>query len=244
MAPEGVDRLVVPSPYAEGTLHPTALKANPVAQLVDLDTVLDAASAIVLKDGFESASLREIAAHARITEEQLLQLFASPGQLFVSLLNREYRGMFMVIVDHIDRDPLGGLLSHIYRHTIGAIYERPLARLLYLTDPVALNTIMRESHSFDYMPQLGVRSDFIDRMKDAGMVRHDIDSASLAAVVTAVSAGAALTAPHEEIDHLINGLALMLERSVDTDAVDTRSGKSAFVEYATRLASRDRGRPR
>ncbi len=207
-----------------------------MAQPVDVDAVLDAASAIVLSDGFESANLRAIAAGARITEEELLELFPSPGQLFVALLNREYGGMFRVIIDHMDRDPLGGRLSHIYRHTLGALHERPLARLLYLTDPVALNTIMREAYGFDYMPQLGVRAEFIDMMKRAGMVRDDVDSESLSALITAVSAGAALTAPHEQLDHLVAGLATVLERSADTDAVDTSPGKTAFIEYATGLA--------
>jgi AcrR family transcriptional regulator len=209
-----------------------------VAQPADVDAVLDAASAIILNDGFESAGLRTIAARAHITEEELLQLFSSPGQLFVSMLNREYSGIYRVIVDHVDRDPLGGLLSHIYRHTIGAVYERPLARLLYLTDPVALNTILREAYGFEYMPRFGVRAEFIDVMKDAGMVRHDVDSPALSAVITAVSAGAALTAPHEELDHLIDGLAQLLERSADTDVTDTAPGKTAFVEYAIRLSRR------
>jgi AcrR family transcriptional regulator len=207
-----------------------------VAQPVDVDVVLDAASAIVLSDGFESADLRAIAARADITDEQLLELFPSAGQLFVALLNREYAGMFRVIIDHMDRDPLGGRLSHIYRHTLGAVHERPLARLLYLTDPIALNTIMREAYGFEYMPQLGVRAEFIDKMKEAGMVRHDVDSASLSALITAVSAGAALTAPHEQLDHLVGGLATVLERSADTDAMDTAPGKTAFIEYATGLA--------
>ncbi|MEO6116933.1 MAG: hypothetical protein ABIP33_11160 [Pseudolysinimonas sp.] len=206
-----------------------------MAQTVDVDVVLDAAHSIVLNDGFESANLRRIAERALISEEQLLDLFHSPGQLYVSLLNREYAAMFKVIVDHMDRDPQGGLLSHIYRHTLGAMHERPLARMLYLTDPVALNSIMREAYGFDYMPQLGVRAEFIDMMKRAGMVRHDVDSPSLSALITAVSAGAALTAPHEELDHLIGGLTIVLERSADTDAVDTTAGKAAFIEYATGL---------
>jgi AcrR family transcriptional regulator len=207
-----------------------------VAQPVDVDAVLDAASAIVLSDGFESANLRAIAARADITDEQLVELFPSAGQLFVAMLNREYAAMFRVIIDHMDRDPLGGRLSHIYRHTLGAVHERPLARLLYLTDPVALNTIMREAYGFDYMPRLGPRAEFIDMMKEVGMVRRDVDSASMSALITAVSAGAALTAPHDQLDHLVGGLATVLERSADTDAVDTAPGKTAFIEYATGLA--------
>lgn len=207
-----------------------------MAQPVDVEPVLDAAAEIVVDDGFESANLRRIAARAGITEEQLLEVFHSPGQLFVSLFNREYSGIFRMIVDHMDRDPLGGLLSHIYRHTLGAVHERPLARALYLTDPIALNTIMREAYGFEYMPRLGVRAEFIDMMKQAGMVRDDIDSVALSAVITAVAAGAALTAPHEELDHLINGFATVLERSADTDAVDTSPGKTAFVDYAAGIA--------
>lgn len=204
---------------------------------VDADAVLDAATKIVLDDGFESANLRAIAAKARITEEELLQLFSSTGQLFAAMLNREYSGIFRVIVDHMDRDPLGGLLSHIYRHTIGAVHERPLARALYLTDPIALNTIIRAAYGFDYMPQMGVRAEFIDMMKDAGMVRNDIDSASLSAVLASVVAGASLTSPHEELDRIIQGLAVMLERSADTDACDTTPGKLAFLRYASSLVN-------
>jgi AcrR family transcriptional regulator len=207
-----------------------------VAQPVDIDVVLDAASAIVLNDGFDSASLRAIAERSGIGETELLRLFNSPGQLFVAMLNREYRNVFHRIVDHMDRDPLGGLLSHIYGHTIGAIHESELARALYLTDPSGLNRIMREAYGFDYMPQIGVRSEFIDMMKDAGMVRHDIDSQSLSAVIAAVSAGAALMAPHAELDHLINGLTVMLHRTADTDVVDTTAGKRVFMEYASGLA--------
>ncbi len=202
---------------------------------VDADAVLDAATKVVLDDGFESANLRTIAAKARITEEELLQLFSSAGELFVAMLNREYSGIFRVIVDHMDRDPLGGRLSHIYRHTIGAVHERPLARALYLTDPIALNTIIRAAYGFDYMPQMGVRAEFIDMMKDAGMVRNDIDSVSLSAVLASVVAGASLTSPHEELDRIIQGLAVMLERSADTDACDTTPGKLAFLCYASSL---------
>ncbi|CAN5421829.1 hypothetical protein BH10ACT6_BH10ACT6_04000 [soil metagenome] len=208
-----------------------------MAHPADVDTVLDAATEIVLDDGFESANMRAIAAKARITEEELLQLFGSTGQLFTALLNREYAGILRVIVDHTERDPLGGLLSHIYRHAIGAVHERPLARALYLTDPLALNTIMRAADGFDYMPELGPRAEFVDMMKDAGMVRHDIDSASLAALLAAVVAGASLTAPHQELDHIVNGLTVMLERSVDTYARDTSRGKHAFMLYVSGLGS-------
>jgi AcrR family transcriptional regulator len=208
-----------------------------VAQPVDVDRVLDAAAEIVIHGGFTSATLEAIASRAQVGEHEMLELFTSTEELFVSMLNREYAGIFRVIVDHMDRDPLGGRLSHIYRHTIGAVHERPLARALYLTDPVALNSILRAAYGFDYVPRLQARAGFIDMMKDAGMVRPDIDSASLAAVIASVMAGVALTAPHEELDRVIEGLAVMLERSADTDAADTTPGKLVYMNFASSLVS-------
>ncbi|MBW4033636.1 MAG: TetR/AcrR family transcriptional regulator [Acidobacteria bacterium] len=207
-----------------------------MAQPVDVERVLDAAAEIVVHRGFTSATLPAIASRARLSEYEVLELFPSTERLFVAMLNREYAGIFRVILDHMDRDPLGGRLSHIYRHTIGAVHERPLARALYLTDPVALNSILRAAYGFDYIPKLHVRAGFIDMMKDAGMVRHDIDSASLASVIASVMAGVSLTAPHEELDRVIQGLAVMLERSADTDAADTAPGKLVFMNFTSSMA--------
>ena len=164
-------------------LHPRPTahqKANPVAQHVDVDLVLDAAARSCSK----TVSSRRTCAPSPPRPDH--RGAVAPALPLVwpavrGLLNREYAGIFRMIVDHMDRDPLGGLLSHIYRHTLGAVHERPLARALYLTDPVALNTIMREAYGFDYMPRMGARAEFIDMMKEVGMVRHDIDSASLSA---------------------------------------------------------------
>ena len=152
------------------------------------------------------------------------------------MLAREYQGMFRVIADSIDRDPLGGLLSRIYRYLLVAVHERPLARFLYLSDSDALSTIMRSAQGIAPLPTLAVDAAFIDRMQEVGMVRRDVDPEWVSAVVTAACAGAAVTAPHRGLDHLIDGLVLLLERGVDTDATDTTAGKLAFVDYALSLA--------
>lgn len=207
----------------------------------DIEVVLDAASDLVTEDGFDAASLPRIAQRAGVTEEQIFTLFPALQDLFVSMLNREYGLMFRVIIDNIERDPRGGLVSSIYRYTLTAVYERPLARALYLMDRDGLNTIMRSAHGFSYVPQLGVRAAFIERMREAGMVREDVSAAHISAVLSAVSAGAALTAPHSDLDSVTEGLVFLLGRAVDADVTDTAPGKAAFIEYASSLAT-DLGR--
>ncbi|MEO8094919.1 MAG: hypothetical protein ABI632_08300 [Pseudolysinimonas sp.] len=214
---------------------PSSAEHQPETPL-DIDDVLDAAADAFVNDGLDTVSFRWLAATLVVDESDIEQLFESVEQLLVGMLNREYAAMFRAIVDNIERDPLGGRLSRIYRYVLSAVYERPLARALYLMDRDGLNRIMRATHGFTYVPQLSIRSDFIDQMKGAGAVRADVDSVAVSAVISAVSAGTALLAPHDELGEVIDGLAQLLERGVDTDDPDTSRGKAEFISYAMGLA--------
>lgn len=206
---------------------------------LDIDDVLDAASDVFVNDGFDAMSFRHIARVLDVDEVELTDLFESLEILLVSMLNREYAGMFHAIVDDIERDPLGGRLSRIYRYVLSAVYERPLARSLYLMDRDGLHRIMRATHGFAYIPQLSIRAEFIDRMKAAGAVRPDVDSGAISAVISAVSAGTALLAPEQPLSDVVDGLVQLLERGVDTDDPDTMRGKAEFFAYASNLAGGD-----
>jgi AcrR family transcriptional regulator len=204
-----------------------------------LNELLDAASHLVTEDGFDAVSITRIAAQAEVSEDQVLAHFGSLEDLFVALLNREFSVLGTDILDDIDRDPRGGLLSHIYRYVLTGVYERPLVRALYLADRDGLNTIMRSTHGFNFVPDFGIRAAFIERMKEVGMVRPEVDATRLSAVLSAVSAGAALTAPHSQLDLVNEGLFHLLDCAVDAEVEDTSPGKAAFVEYAMSLATRD-----
>lgn len=203
-----------------------------------LDDVLDAAAHLVVEDGFDAVSIPAIAANADVDPDAIIEAYTSLDHLLVAMLNREYSRMWHTIVGDVERDPRGGLLSHIYRYTLTGVYERPLAKALYLADRDGLNRIMRSSHGFSYIPQVGVRSSFIETMKQAGMVRPEVDAERLSAVLSAVAAGAALTSPHgSQLDLVTEGLVALLVSGVDADVVDTTPGKRVFIEYGTGLAA-------
>ncbi len=203
------------------------------------DELLDAASHLVIEDGFDAISIPRIAHQANVSPDDVLARFGSLEDLLVAMLNREFTALWTALLDDLERDPRGGLLSRIYRYTLPAIYERPLVRALYLADRDGLNTIMRSTHGFTYVPAVGTRGEFIRRMQEVGMVRPDVDADDLAAVLSAVSAGAALTAPHDQLDDVNEGLFELLIRGVDADVDDTSPGKAAFVEYALSLVRAD-----
>ncbi len=202
---------------------------------LNVDQLLDAASDIVLSGGFQGSTIETLAKRAGVTPSEILALFDSLDDVYVSMLNREFSMMYSVILDNVERDPLGGLLSRLWFYTLSSVYERPLARALYTTDRSTLNAIMRHAHGFNYIPSVESRSVMIEEMQRAGTVRRDIDAPMLSNFLTTYAAGLALTAPHGDLDLMIRGVCELLRRGVDADVSDTEPGKRAYYDYATRL---------
>ncbi|HEY5230834.1 MAG TPA: TetR family transcriptional regulator [Galbitalea sp.] len=201
--------------------------------------VLDAASEIIANGGFETLTLESLAAAVGISADALIERFGSLEEALVLMLNREFTGIYFSMVDHIERDPEGGRLSRIYYYTLSAVYERPLARVLYTIDREAMNSIMRSANSFRYVPGVGIRADLIETMQRVGMVRRDVDAGTVSHMLTIFSAGLALTAPHEDLDRIVRGVTDLLAQVVDEEnIVDTAPGKAAFFDWALSLSTK------
>ena len=205
-----------------------------------VDAVLDAAADLITNDGYSAVTLPSIASRAGIPIEQVSDTFPSANDAMVAMLNREFQGMYGNIVENIERDPRGGLLSRMYTYILSSVYERPLAKTLFVIDREALNSIMRNAHSFVYVPNVGIRSELIEGLQAAGMVRPDVDARVISSVLSACSAGMALTAPHNDLDLIIDGLSTLISRGVDADVDDTTAGKAVFYDWATSLVARSK----
>lgn len=199
--------------------------------------ILDAAATIIVRDGLDAATAEAIANEAHTTIAGITSIFGSVEDALVTMLNREFTAMYLAIVDQIERDPRGGLLSRIYLYTFSTVYERPLAKTLYTADRDALNRLMRTANSFGYVPGVGIRADFIESMQAAGMVRRDVDAAMVSNMLTIFSAGLALTAPHENLDLIVRSVTDLLAKAVDVPATDTVPGKRAYYAWAAGLSA-------
>ena len=200
--------------------------------------VLDVASEIVAGGGFDTLTFELLAERAETSVDSLIEMFGSLQQALVLMLNREFTGIYVSMVDDIERDPDGGKLSRIYYYSLAAVYERPLARTLYTVDREAMNSIMRSANSFGYIPGVGIRADLIETMQRVGMVRRDVDAGTVSHMLTIFSAGLALTAPHEDLDRIVRGVVDLLAQVVDEEGVeDSSPGKAAFFEWALNLAN-------
>lgn len=203
--------------------------------VTNVDTILDSAADLIVHDGYGAVTFSAIASRCDCTHDQISAMFDTPNDVLVSMLNREFGRMYASIVDHVERDPRGGLLSRMYTYILASVYERPLARTLFVIDRDALNQIMRNANGFVYMPNVGVRSDLIEGLQRVGMVRPDVDARMVSSVLSVCSAGLAITAPHDDLDITIRGIADLLHRGVDEDVTDTSAGKTVFYDWATSL---------
>lgn len=202
-----------------------------------VDAILDAAADLITNDGYAAVTPASLASRSGVPVDQVIEAFPTANDALVAMLNREFQGMYRNIVENIERDPRGGLLSRMYTYILSSVYERPLAKTLFVIDREALNSIMRNAHSFVYVPNVGVRSELIEALQEAGMVRADADARMVSSVLSACSAGLALTAPHDDLDLIIDGLATLISRGVDADVTDTTPGKAVFYNWATSLAT-------
>lgn len=200
------------------------------------DDVLDAAAAIVVGDGADALGYARIAQHLDVTFDDVTALYPLFEELLAALLTRETGDLARIIADNVDRDPRGGLPSRIFGYALGAVYEHPVARALYLADPGGLERIMRAIDGVAPVPDLTIHPELLPALQRAGMVRLDVDAHAIAAVVSVLGSGIAMSAPGQQLDAVASGLVSMLERGVDADVTDTTPGKLVFARYAATLA--------
>ncbi len=200
------------------------------------EQILDAASAIVIGDGIATLQYTTLAQRLETDEEAVRHIFPVFENLLAALLTRETQLLLHGVADNVERDPRGGLPSRIFGYALVAVFEHPFARALYLDDPAGLNRIMRSIDGVAAVPDLTIHPELLPALQDAGMVRPDADPHAVAAVVSVLGSGIAMSAPGQLIDVVAEGLKMMLERGVDAAVEDTTPGKRVFARYAEKVA--------
>ncbi|QNO38407.1 hypothetical protein H4J02_05185 [Protaetiibacter sp. SSC-01] len=200
------------------------------------EQILDAASAIVIGDGVETLRYTTLAQRLGTDVDAVRRVYPVFEDLLAALFTREAQELLHGVVDNVERDPRGGLPSRIFGYALVAVFEHPFARALYIDDPAGLNRVMRSIDGVAAVPDLTVHPELLPALQDAGMVREDADPHAVAAVISVMGSGVAMSAPGQLIDVVADGLKMLLERAVDADVDDTTPGKQIFARYAERVA--------
>ena len=200
-----------------------------------LDEVLTTAEQVFLEKGIVADFTPQVADRSHVSLDTLSSLYSAPLDLPVAMLNREFTRMYQGILANIERDPRGGLLSRMYTYVFTEVYERPVARTLYMIDRNALHDLMVHQHAKNYVPSGDIQVELVQTLQDAGMVRPEVEPELVSSAITVMSGGLALTAPHENLGEIVDSLMSMLGFAFDSDVEDTTAGKKAFYAWATSL---------
>ena len=200
---------------------------------VDTEVILDAAAEVLAEHGSKRTTMDDISARAGVAKGVLYLRFDSKAALTRAVVDRESGLALATTRGEVAADPRGGLLSRLFVHSLTALHTRPFLRSLYMEE---LRPDQRPNDQKAlYRTRLPIGADFVRRMRDAGMVRADLDPEALAANLAVWNVGLARTAPHEDLDQLILGMGELVARAADTDVTDTTPGKECFGRLADEL---------
>ncbi len=157
------------------------------------EELLDAAVAVLLRDGARRASVDEMARTAGVSKGAVYLEFASKQALLAAAVRREYRRYLADTLARVEADPEGGRLSGIYRHSIAALLGHPFMRALYTDDGQVVAGVLRGPEA--YRPRVLLGEEFLRRMAAAGLLRPDVDPAVASHLLSVLAVGPLLAEP-------------------------------------------------
>lgn len=151
--------------------------------------LLDAASRLFARFGFDKTRVDEIAAAAGVSKGAIYLHWPSKFSLFEAVLVREGLSLLDAIMERLETDPESASVGSIYRHSILALAANPLLLALYTADVRVLGDYVRQHEPgvTHQPPVLGEQ--FVSRMQAANLIRQQLDPQMTAYVLGVISFG-------------------------------------------------------
>ncbi len=152
--------------------------------------ILDAAAAVIIRVGYDKATMGDIAEEAGASRRTVYLYFEGKEQLFEELLYREYMQYAQTWLQQIETDPRGGTIGGFYRATFHAVNSRPLMAALLRRDRRVVGNYLRKRDNLFSQMLAGVNTlAFFQALQAAGALRRDIDAAVIEHIVEMLSWG-------------------------------------------------------
>ena len=183
--------------------------------------ILDAAAAVIIRLGYDKATMSDIAEEAGTSRRTVYMHFKGKEDLFEALLYREYMQYAQTWLEHIEADPRGGTFGGSYRALFHSVNSRPLIAAMLRRDRRVIGNYLRKRDNLFAQMYAGVNpSDFFRALQGAGAVRQDIDAAVIIHIVEMLSYGQLtigdFKAPDQfpPYDAVMEALADMMDRAL------------------------------
>ncbi|HUI72400.1 MAG TPA: helix-turn-helix domain-containing protein [Spirochaetia bacterium] len=183
--------------------------------------ILDAAAAVIIRLGYNKATMGDIAEEAGASRRTVYVYFKGKEELFEALLYREYMQYSQTFLEHIEADPRGGTLGGSYRALFRAVSTRPLIAAMMRRDRRVIGNYLRKPDNlFAWMSSGWNAVDFYRALQAAGALRQDIDAAVIAHIIEIISYGQLMIEDYKPAnqsppyDAVMEALADMMDRAL------------------------------
>ena len=140
------------------------------------ERVLDVMADLVIRQGYDKTSIREIAEEAGLGRGLIYVLFRNKDDILDALIRRELLAYITAWMEQIEADPHGGTIGGIYRAILVAIRQRPFMAALMRRDRRLWGAYLRKPGSALASLQSAVPgTGLIDALQAVGAIRPDAD---------------------------------------------------------------------
>lgn len=205
--------------------------------------ILDAAAAVIIRQGYDKTTMRDIAEEAGASRGTVYLYFKGKEDLFEALLYREYMEYAQTWLENIESDPRGGSLGGCYRALFHAVNSRPLISAMMRQDQRVIGNYLRKRDNLFVQMESGVNTPaFFQALQAAGAIRQDIDAAVILHIIEILSYGQLTIGdfkPPDQFppyDAVMEALADIMDRALlPEDGGNSEAGK-AIIRQITAAA--------
>jgi AcrR family transcriptional regulator len=202
--------------------------------------ILDAAAELIVHYGYDKSSVSDIARHAGVSKGAIYLHYAGKDELFEALLAREMNCYAEAWLATLEADPAGSTLGALYRAILYAVHSSPLMLAIFKQDQRVLGSYLHQPGNFFITTQTHLlRTEFIQAMQAAGVVRRELDPAVITHIMEIISFGMVSISNRKDpaaippLAPVIETIAEMMERAFTPVDADLEAGKAVIHQMVT-----------
>ncbi len=207
------------------------------------EQILDAAAAVIIRLGYDKATMGDIAEAAGASRRTVYLYFKGKEELFEALLYREYMQYSQAWLEHIEADPRGGTVGGFYRALFHTVNSRPLIAALLRRDRRVIGNYLRKPDNLFARMESGVNiPDFFQALQAAGAIRQDIDAAVIEHIIEMLSYGQLTIGDFKPLDQfppydaVMEAVADMMDRALMPKGGGNSKAGKAIIRKITAAA--------
>ena len=158
--------------------------------------ILDAASTLILRWGYNKTTIDDIARQAGVAKGTIYLHWKTREELFTALIHRERLIFAQDFRQRIAADPRGATLRGIVKHSALSTLKRPLLKALLLRDRELLGKLAQSEFSdAAYIERVESFKSYLASLRERNLIRTDLSLQAQMYIWSAIYAGFFLGGP-------------------------------------------------